>query len=160
MAVVPQVSGGYVVGADSVVVLNRRLFGKPADAAEARQMLRELRGTEHQVTTGVTVTEVASGRSLTDTVASNISLRNFSDGEMEASISSGAPLDKAGAYAIQDSALHPTASMSGCYSNVVGLPLCRLVEMLEELGCLLPHRSAMSVPEGCDSCPFDQAREP
>ena len=160
MAVVPQVSGGYVVGADSVVVHNGRLLGKPADAAEARQMLRELRGTEHQVTTGVTVTEVASGRSLTDTVTSNISLRNFSDGEMEASIASGAPLDKAGAYAIQDSALRPAASMSGCYSNVVGLPLCRLVEMLEELGCPLPPRSAMSVPEGCDNCPFDQGREP
>jgi MAF protein len=158
LAVAPRVGRGYVIGADSVVVLDGSALGKPKDAAEARQMLEKLRGTDHQVMTGVTVVYVPSGRCLTDSVTSNVRLRHLSDAEIEASVASGTPLDKAGAYAIQDQELQPAAAMSGCYSNVVGLPLCRLVAMLRELGCPLPPRSAMSVPGGCDDCPLDQGR--
>jgi 23S rRNA (uracil1939-C5)-methyltransferase len=159
LAVAPRVNGGYVIGADSMVVLYGRALGKPASEEEARRMLRELRGTQHQVITGVTVVHVPSGRCLTDSVTSDVRLRHLSDAEIEASIASGTLMDKAGAYAIQDPVLKPAAAMSGCYSNVVGLPLCRLVEMLRELGCSLPPRSAMAVPGGCDDCPLDQGRE-
>ena len=155
-----QVGGGYVIGADSVVVLNGRIMGKPPDEAGARQMLRELRGNEHQVTTGVTVIDLASGRCLTESVTSSVRLRDFSEAELEASIASGMALDKAGAYGVQDRDFHPAASWSGCYTNVVGLPLCRLMEMLEKLNCTLPPRSAMPVPAGCDNCPLAQGKEP
>ena len=154
-------ASGYIVAADSVVVLGGRAMGKPADAAEARRMLRELRGTQHQVMTGVTVIDAASGRCLIESMTSEIKLRNFSDAEIEESIASGTPLDKAGAYAVQDQGLHPAESWQGCYSNIVGLPLCRLVEMLEGLGFPLPPRRPLAVAEGCGpECPLQQRRPP
>ena len=106
-------SEGYVVGADSTVVLDGRAIGKPEDEAEAREMLRELRGTEHQVTTGLTVIEVATGRSLTDYMTADIVMRDFSDAEMEQSIASGTPMDKAGAYAVQDQDFRPARDEVG-----------------------------------------------
>ena len=150
---------GYVIGADSVVVHQGKAIGKPADAAEARRMLRELRGTRHQVTTGVTVIDAASGRLLTDSMTSDVQLRYFDDAEIEASVKSGTPLDKAGAYAVQDQSLRPAASWSGCYANIVGLPLCLVAELLESLGCPLPPRLEMSAPEHCGpQCPLSQRR--
>ena len=150
-----QLSDGFVVGADSVVVLNGRAIGKPRDEAEAREMLMELRGTEHQVTTGLTVKNVSTGRSLTDSLTADIVMRDFSDAEMEASIASGVPMDKAGAYAVQDREFRPAQLKSGCYSNVVGLPLCRLLEMLEELGYPKPSGLAATAGDGCiTECPF------
>lgn len=161
VAVAARVTGGYVIGADSVVVRDGQVLGKPVDTSDARRMLRELRGTRHQVTTGITVMDAASGRTLTNSVTSDIIMRNFSDAEMEASIASGTPLDKAGAYAVQDEDFRPAQSWEGCYSNIVGLPLCRLVEMLEELGCRLPPALEMAVPAGCGpDCPFQEGRTP
>ena len=125
---------GFVIAADSVVVHEGRAYGKPIDAEDARRMLQELRGTSHQVVTGITVMDVAGGRVLTDSMASDITLRDFSDTEMEASIATGTPMDKAGAYAVQDQEFRPAQSWEGCYTNVIGLPLCRLTQMLAELG--------------------------
>ena len=153
--VAEQLSDGFVVGADSVVVLNGRAIGKPQDQAEARKMLMELRGTEHQVTTGLTVKNVGTGRSLTDSMTADIVMRDFSDAEMEASIESRVPMDKAGAYAVQDRDFRPAQLKSGCYSNVVGLPLCRLLEMLEELGYPKASSLPATVGDGCiTECPF------
>ena len=156
-------SEGYVVGADSTVVLDGRAIGKPEDEAEAREMLRELRGTEHQVTTGLTVIEVATGRSLTDYMTADIVMRDFSDAEMEESIASGTPMDKAGAYAVQDQDFRPARMKSGCYTNVVGLPLCRLTAMLRELGYTLPADLPASMRETGENCiadcPFQRAEE-
>jgi len=159
-AVVPTVRRGYVIGADSVVVLDGRVLGKPADTTEASRMLNELRGTRHYVMTGITVIDAISGRRLTDSVTSTVTLRNFSDQEMEASIASGAPLDKAGAYAIQDKDFRPAETMEGCYTNVVGLPLCRLVEMLHELGYRFPPDFPLTAPAECDNCPLAHGRTP
>ena len=154
-------SQGYVVGADSTVVLAGRSIGKPADAAEARQMLRELRGTRHQVTTGLTVIEVASGRSRTDCLTGEVVARDYTDSEIEVSIASGTPLDKAGAYAIQDREFRPARLESGCYTNVVGLPLCRLTAMLEELGYPLPSPLPPAVGENCRAaCLFQLGADP
>ena len=161
LAVASQFEAGYVVGADSLVVLEGRPMGKPADATDARRMLRELRGTRHQVNTGVTVVDTGSGRRLTGTVTSHIQIRNFSDAEIEASIASGMALAKAGAYGVQDEALRPADSWEGCYSNIVGLPLCRVSEMLAELGCELPVGADISRTGQCGpTCPSQRRIRP
>ena len=77
---------------------------------------------------------------------------------METSIASGTPLDKAGAYAVQDQDFRPAESSEGCYTNVVGLPVCRLVEMLRELGYQFPPGFTPSEPEGCRDCLLDKER--
>ncbi len=140
---------GYYVAADSTVVLDGESIAKPADADEARAMLTRLRGQPHQVITGVTVHDAATGRCITESQSADVLMRDFTDAEMERSIASGTPMDKAGAYAIQDTDFRPASLQAGCYSNVMGLPACRVVEMLAELGCPLPDYAAMSVPAGC-----------
>ena len=160
LAVSHQISEGYVIGADSTVVWEGRSIGKPVDAEDARRMLRELRGTSHQVTTGVTVVDAASGRHITDALTSDIILRDYSDAEIEASIATGTPMDKAGAYAIQDQELRPGEMVSGCYPNVIGLPICRLLEMLAELGCSLPPLEFPQAAANCRrDCPFRPGAE-
>ena len=155
MVVAVQLNEGFVIGADSTVVLNGRSIGKPEDEDDARKMLRELRATEHQVTTGLTVVNVATGLSLTDHMTAEVVMRDFTDEEMEESIASGTPMDKAGAYAVQDTAFRPAALKGGCYTNVVGLPLCRLMEMLEELGYPAPSDLPESVGRQClGNCPL------
>ena len=148
-------SSGYYVAADSTVVLDGESIAKPDDEADARRMLTRLRGTAHQVITGLTILDAATGRCVTDSMSADVLMREFTDAEMEASIASGTPMDKAGAYAIQDADFQPASLQSGCYSNVMGLPSCRVVEILADLGCPLPDRLSMSVPDGCTiSCPF------
>ena len=142
-------SSGYYVAADSTVVLDGESIAKPADAAEARSMLRRLRGTTHQVITGYTVYDAATDRCITASNAADVQMRDFTDAEMEESIASGTPMDKAGAYAIQDPDFRPASLLSGCYSNVMGLPACRIVDALGEMGCPLPDPASMSVPPGC-----------
>ena len=142
-------ASGYYVAADSTVVLDGESIAKPADAAEARSMLRRLRGTTHQVITGYTVYDAATGRCITASNAADVRMRDFTDAEMEASIASGVPMDKAGAYAIQDPDFKPASLLSGCYSNVMGLPACRIVDTLAEMGCALPDPASMNVPPGC-----------
>jgi 23S rRNA (uracil1939-C5)-methyltransferase len=155
LAVAGRLDSGYVVGADSTVVHQGRAVGKPVDADDARRMLTELSGTQHQVTTGVTVLEVASGRRATDSLTSQIAMRELSPEEIEASVAGGTPLDKAGAYAIQDEELRPGRLTEGCYTNVVGLPLCRLSQMLADFGCPLPPRWAQKTPGRCQmDCPL------
>ena len=161
LAVADRIDSGYIIAADSLVALDGRAFGKPNDEEEARNMLRHLRGTHHQVNTGVTVLDVGSGQRLTDTVTSDIILRNFTDEEIEASIRSGVPLDKAGAYAVQDEGLRPAESWVGCYSNIVGLPLCRVGQMLEELGCDISAWRTSPSPGDCGpTCPNNGGNRP
>ena len=124
---------GLVIGADSTVIHRGQAIGKPRNDHEARNMLRRLRNTTHHVCTGLTVTNAATGQTLTISQTSRITLRNFPDAEIEASIAAGTPQDKAGAYAIQDTALRPASHWQGCYPNIVGLPTCRLLEMLHQL---------------------------
>ncbi len=160
MVVAENMTVGYVIGADSTVVLEGRSIGKPEDEDDARRMLRELRGTDHQVTTGLTVVNVATGQYLTDHMTAEIVMRDFTDEEMEASISSGTPMDKAGAYAVQDTAFRPATLKGGCYTNVVGLPLCRMLEMLQELGYQMPAGLAASVGSRClGFCPLRDGEE-
>ena len=151
---------GFVVGADSTVVHLGESIGKPADDDEARAMLRRLRGTVHHVSTGLTVMNAATGRALTTSMTSEITLRHFSDAEIEASIATGTPRDKAGAYAVQDMAFNPASGWDGCYHNIVGLPTCRLLQMLQELGWEPPTGWEMPDSAACGpGCPTETSPE-
>lgn len=121
-----------VIGADTVVLLDNKLLGKPKDAGEAKAMLRSLSGRTHQVVSGIAV--VAGGTCLTDTVITHVEMRAISDAEIEAYVRRDQPLDKAGAYGIQEAAGLFVTGIRGDYYNVVGLPLCRLGELLTAVG--------------------------
>ena len=126
-----------VLGADTIVVgRDGEVLGKPADEKEAIIMLRSLRGMVHTVITGVAVTDPARDVVLSDTVETRVRMRHYSDAEIDFYVSSGAPLDKAGAYGIQDTLFAPVADIDGCRLNVVGLPLCLASRLLVESGTL------------------------
>ena len=126
--------GTLIVAADTTVAVDGDILGKPANAAEAEWMLRCLRGRTHQVYTGLAVLRVGDQTLHSEITATDVTMRNYSEEEISAYIATGDPLDKAGAYAIQHSDFHPVIGLEGCYANVVGLPLCRLVSMLEVMG--------------------------
>lgn len=147
-----------VVGADSVVVLEGRILGKPRDSYEAREMLIRLRGKEHQVITGVAIVDSSGQLSRTVATVSKVTMREYSDAEIDSYVDSGAPLDKAGAYGVQDRGFQPAASVEGCYTNVVGLPLCRVVDMLRDLGYESVPQSEITVPDECRLCPLKGSR--
>ena len=121
-----------VVGADTIVVLDGVQLGKPTDSADGHRMLAALRGRPHQVISGVALLGAAGGH--LGTVSTSVQMREYSDEELERYVASGRPLDKAGAYAIQDTDFGPVASIEGCYLNVVGLPLCAVSRGLGALG--------------------------
>ncbi len=132
-----------VIAADTIVVLDDRILGKPVDAADAARMLRELRGRAHQVFSGVAV--VAADLEESAVIETVVWMRDYSDAEIERYVQSGDPLDKAGAYAIQHAAFHPVARIEGCPLNVMGLPLCHIDRMLRRLALL----QAASPLEAC-----------
>ena len=119
---------GIIIAADTIVVQNEMILGKPADADHARDMLRSLSGAEHEVITGVCIKN--STRTVVFSVGTRVVFRILNDDEIEDYIATGEPMDKAGAYAIQGGAAHMVRSIDGSYTNVVGLPLCELYESL------------------------------
>jgi MAF protein len=126
-----RVSGeGLILAADTTVADGDLILGKPADADEARSMLRQLRGRVHQVHTALTLLDIASGRQVTETAVTDVPMREYTERELEDYIAQGNPFDKAGGYAIQHPGFHPAVLTSGCYANVVGLPLCHLLRAL------------------------------
>jgi septum formation protein len=120
------------LGADTLVVLDGAVLGKPADAADAHAMLRRLAGRTHTVYTGLALLHPATDRHLTVYEATQVTFAPLTDGEIAAYVASGAPMDKAGAYGIQDDrgALF-IQRIDGDYYNVVGLPLHRLYQTLK-----------------------------
>ena len=122
-----------VLGADTVVVCNGEVLGKPKDGADAARMLRLLSGREHEVLTGVTLMSPGgAARSVCEKTA--VRFREMTDGEIAAYIATGEPTDKAGAYGIQGAAALFIERIEGDYYNVMGLPVCRVGGMLKELG--------------------------
>lgn len=121
-----------VIAADTTVVSDGEIIGKPADAAEAEQILRRLRGRSHPVYTGLHIVRTSDGAELSDLATTEVPMRNYSDDEMSKYIASGDPLDKAGAYAIQHPEFHPVEDLTGCFANVAGLPLCHLLRNLRQ----------------------------
>lgn len=120
-----------VIAADTVVVLGNSILGKPADEADAVRMLTALSGRDHQVMTGVTV--LRGDSCLTHTEITDIHFRPLSREEILRYVASGEPMDKAGAYGIQGGAALFAEKMHGDYYNVMGLPVCALWKMLQEI---------------------------
>jgi len=123
----------YVLGADTIVTLDNEVLGKPRDAEDAARMLRLLSNREHEVTTAVSL--VLPSTSLdTRYLTTRVRFRKIDEAEIHAYVACGEPMDKAGAYAIQGGAQRWTVGIDGDYSNVVGLPLSMVTEMLREGG--------------------------
>lgn len=125
-----------VLGADTAVVLGEEVFGKPIDRADARRMLAALRGRTHEVITGVALVATGGGREAVRSVVTSVTMRLFDDAELERYLDTPEPYDKAGAYAVQGLGGSLVASVEGCYTNVVGLPITTLRAMLREWGLL------------------------
>jgi septum formation protein len=143
-----------VLVADTIVVIDGEVLGKPENAAEAAAMLRALRGRGHEVFTAVAL--AGAGRR-TAVVRSEVLIREYTDGEVAASIEAGTPFDKAGGYAIQDPLLHPVARCEGCECSVVGLPLWTAYRfLLDALPGVAPQRPDAALVR-CAVCPL---REP
>jgi septum formation protein len=141
--------GQIVVAADTVVFDEGALYGKPVEAEEARAMLRTLAGKSHRVVTGVAV--AVDGRVQSDASVSTVTMRALTDPEIDAYVATGSPLDKAGAYAIQDDEFGLVESLDGCYCNVVGLPLWRLRTLLDRAGA--PSADPGATFDRCQLCP-------
>jgi len=123
--------GDAVLGADTVVVVDGEILLKPADAADARRMLRKLAGREHIVLTGICVR--TAGGVVEHAESTTVRFLSLSDEEIDAYVASGEPMDKAGAYAIQGLASKFIDRIEGCYFNVVGLPVAKLYGLLRRL---------------------------
>lgn len=124
----------FVIGADTTVVCIGRIFGKPADAAEAREMLQALSGTTHEVLTGIAIIRASDGKNVAEVATTRVTFLPLSREEIEAYISSDEPFDKAGAYGIQGLGGKFVSRIEGCYFNVMGLPLSRVWQALRSLG--------------------------
>jgi nucleoside triphosphate pyrophosphatase len=125
----------YVLGADTIVVLEGEVLGKPRDTADAERMLRRLSGRAHEVTTAVSLVS-PGGETETRSTTTKVYFRPLAEKEIRDYAAGGEPMDKAGAYAIQGGASQWTNRIEGEYSNVVGLPLPLVTEMLRRHGLL------------------------
>ena len=134
----PAVGPAVVLGADTEVVLDGRLLGKPRDAADAARMLRDLRGREHLVITGLAIVETGppggEPRRETASVTTRVRMADYGDAQIEAYVATGEPLDKAGAYGVQGRGGRLVAAVDGCFTNVVGLPLTTTRTLLARRG--------------------------
>lgn len=145
---------GVTEGVDAA---SRVILGKPANAAEARAMLRRLREVSHTVYTAFRLAKLditadpenTLMQYVDDLVATRVMMRDYTDDELEAYIATGDPFDKAGSYAIQHEDFRPVAAIDGCYNNVVGLPLCAVKRALAQFG-----RYGFGVADGCDCPPY------
>lgn len=154
LAVLPPDASGWVAAADTTVAdvqaSGFEILGKPTDAADARRMLRQLRGRTHQVYTGLAVLRLFDQARRSAVVATDVPMRAYTEAEIEAYIASGDPQDKAGAYAIQHPVFRPAPFLRGCYPNVVGLPVCRLAALLADLDGPAPADA-----QAFSACPAD-----
>lgn len=137
-----------VLGSDTVVTMNGELFGKPEDDADSRRMLARLCARTHQVITGIAV--IAGGLTAADHVASDVTMRDYTDEEVDAWIASGQAADKAGSYASQDPVFAPVARLEGCTCSVIGLPLWTVRRLLSVAGI----EAAQPSIERCAACPL------
>ncbi|HEY6873112.1 MAG TPA: Maf family nucleotide pyrophosphatase [Geobacteraceae bacterium] len=128
--------GRFFIGADTVVVCDGEIMGKPRDAADAARMLRKLSGVAHAVITGFAVYDRERGDAVAEAVTTKVCFKQLREEEIDAYIATGCPFDKAGAYAIQGGAAHMVQRIDGSYTNVVGLPLCEVVEALRRIGAI------------------------
>lgn len=144
-----------IVGADTTVEVDGRLLGKPADRQEALAFLELLQARDHYVHSGLCLVDAATGQACVRVHSSRVGVRHCDRAEMEAYVDSGASMDKAGGYALQDRDFHPVAALEGCAASVMGLPLALLVTVCQEqFGCppppgLCPGRCAHLTGHTC-----------
>jgi septum formation protein len=124
----------WVIGADTIVTINGSILGKPDSHAEARKMLRKLSGQAHFVFTGFAIVCKKKQVSIADAVQTQVTFKRLTDPEIDWYIQTGEPFDKAGAYAVQGIGTFLVKRINGSYTNVVGLPVCEVVELLIQLG--------------------------
>jgi MAF protein len=153
-AVAEEEREGIVIAADTIVVDGDAILGKPVDGSEAATTLRRLRGRTHRVITGLALVHVGSGLRVASHVVTAVHMRQYTDAEIAAYVARREPLDKAGAYAIQDEQFRPVASYDGCYCNVVGLPLKALVILLRRAGLDITFHNLEDLPLECAACPI------
>ena len=139
--------GEWIVAADTTVADEALILGKPQDADEAMSMLLGLRGRVHQVYTAVAVFDPHSGRMRTELASTDVPMRSYTHQEVQTYIATGDPFDKAGSYAIQHPEFRPVEALSGCYANVVGLPLCHLARALQSFGLT----AVSDLPQKCQA---------
>ena len=132
--VASKISDGIVIAADTEVILDKKILGKPKNKKEAYRMLKNLSGKEHRVITGLAVVDAKTKKLLQDIVVTKVKFRKLNKDLIERYVASGEPLDKAGAYGIQGKAALLVESIKGDYFNVVGLPLNALNQLLEKFG--------------------------
>lgn len=152
-AVCPQ---AVIIAADTLVVVDKQVIGKPDSRIAALEMLARLRNRQHSVYSGLTILDVRQSRYIKQVAVTSVIMRDYTDGEIRRYIDSGDPMDKAGAYAIQDLDFGPVARIDGCYANVMGLPMCHLYRALRSGVIHVPVHPLdccpLAVEKGC--CPW------
>lgn len=134
-----------ILGSDTTVVDGNEILGKPVDEADARRILKQLRGRVHQVYTAIAI--LRGDKIVTDLSITDVPMRNYSDAEIEAYIQTGDPMDKAGAYAIQHPEFKPVSVLEGCRASVMGLPMCHVLRTLSQFDIV----ASADVPSACQS---------
>lgn len=132
------IDGRWVIGSDTIVLRDAEILGKPLDSEDAARMLRSLSGRTHQVLSGYAILDRGTGENRAAAVTTRVTFRSLTDAEIAGYIATGEPTDKAGSYAIQGLGAFMVSRIEGSYSNVVGLPLCEVVQALEMLGAPIP----------------------
>lgn len=137
--------GRLVIAADTIVYSDNEILGKPKNSTEAKKMLRKLRGRSHVVLTAIALRNGLGEQIFEDVCNTEVRLRDFTDDEIDSYVASGDPLDKSGAYGIQNGTFRPAIPVHGCLANVIGLPLCHLVRTLR----ILKIHTQVDVPRLC-----------
>ena len=136
MAIANHYPKALALGADTIVVIDGLILGKPKNKRHAREMLDRLSGRKHTVFTGFTIASVAAGISKTRVVQSTVQFKKISPAEMDWYVNCDEPYDKAGGYAVQGKGAYFIKAIRGSYTNVIGLPLCETLEELNNLGAI------------------------
>lgn len=126
-----------IVAADTVVVFDKKILGKPKDKADAKQMLKMLQGNTHMVVTAIAIIDNLEKKTLINSEKTKVTFDKLTDSEIDDYIKTGEPMDKAGAYGIQGLGCVFIQKVDGCYNNVVGLPAYLLAKMLKSFGVYL-----------------------
>jgi len=147
-----------ILASDTTVADGNQILGKPADEAEAFEMLTRLRNRSHQVYTAICLYAPTQEKMVMELCVSNVPMRSYSNEEIEVYIRSGDPMDKAGGYAIQNKDFHPVEEFRGCFASVMGLPLCHLTRAFRKFG----EEIKIDVPIACQNhlnydCPIHTA---
>ena len=134
MAVAKKHKNAIIIGADSFVVLEKEFLGKPHTSQRAEKMLKKISGKKHKLITGIAIIDTKKNKVITDYEITEVWFKKLTAKEIEEYIKTGEPLDKAGAYGVQRKGALLVEWVKGCFYNVVGLPLARLLSLLRELG--------------------------